>query len=491
MSSQKIILAGTLLSSVPEQVLKDKLIQIRGDLIESVTPIPGAFSPQSVSDRIDVIDARDKIVIPGFINAHCHHTEVLQRSLRDRLPFELWHFERRGIEDILDPGYEELRIANHIALLESLKHGTTSVLHHLSRRRCIDLEEIRACIDSAELIGARVAIAPSVADAGWRREMPAREEPGVAQREIAGLKEALKLIRSGPKNVKAVVGPTSLHTCSDEFLEQCLSIAQGLGIGLHTHFLETRLETLQRSVRDETPVQRASRIGLLKPEVSLAHAVHLSDEELDILGERKPVVVHNPSSNAKLGSGFARIREMLDRGISVALGSDGGDSSDGYSMFDQMKMAAVMRRCDVPDFQSWISAKEAFLMATVGGAKVLGIQSGKIGPDYLADISILKPTIRMWPGCDLVQALVYAENGRSVDTVLVGGKVVLEEGKSVRIDEAELEKQAWQLNQKVQEAKEKWLSQMRSPALIEKYRLIQEEYQEAASAGRTKSGASP
>ncbi len=97
----------------------------------------------------------------------------------------------------------------------------------------------------------------------------------------------------------------------------------------------------------------------------------------------------------------------------------------------------------------------------------------------------------MWPGCDLVQTLVYAENGRSVDTVLVGGEVVLKEGKSVRINEVELEKQAWQLNQKVQEAKEKWLSQMRSPALIEKYRLIQEEYQEAASAGRTKSGASP
>ena len=227
---------------------------------------------------------------------------------------------------------------------------------------------------------------------------------------------------------------------------------------------------MQRSVRDETPVQRACRIGLLKSEVSLAHAVYLSDDELDILGERKPVVVHNPSSNAKLGSGLARIREMLDRGISVALGSDGGDTSDGYSMFDQMKMAAVMRRCNVPDFQSWISATEAFSMATVGGAKGLGIQAGKIGSGYLADFCILKPTIRLWPGCDLVQALVYAENGRSVDTVLVGGEVVLKEGKSVRLNESELEKQVTNLIGKVQEAKEKWLSQMRSPALIEKYR---------------------
>ena len=91
-------------------------------------------------------------------------------------------------------------------------------------------------------------------------------------------------------------------------------------------------------------------------------------------------------------------------------------------------------------------------------AKGLGIQAGKIAPGYFADICMLRPTIRMWPGCDLVQALVYAENGRSVDTVLVGGEVVLKEGKSVRINEVELEKQATHLIGKVQESKEKWLS---------------------------------
>ena len=132
MSTEKIILAGTLLSAATEPVLKDQSIKIRGDLIESVEPMASTFAT-SESDETDIIDARDKVVIPGFINAHCHHTEVLQRSLRDRLPFELWHFERRGTEDILNPGYEDLRTANDIALLESLKHGTTSVLHHLSR----------------------------------------------------------------------------------------------------------------------------------------------------------------------------------------------------------------------------------------------------------------------------------------------------------------------------------------------------------------------
>ncbi len=479
MSDQKVILAGTVLDAESEHVVTDRLIRIRGELIESVEPIPATFSPDKESGEIDVIDARDKVVIPGFVNAHTHHTEILQRSLRDRLPFELWHFERRGTEDILDPGYDDLLAANHIALLESLKHGTTSVLHHLSRRRAIDLQEIRACIDAAQRIGIRTAVAPSATDGGWRA-VPAREASNAGAEEIERLKRALDLIDQGPPHVTGVVAPTSLHTCSDSFLNECLAIAEDRGLAVHTHFMETRSEAKQRSADGETPVRRAARLGLLKPTVSLAHAVHLTDEELDLLGEKQPAVVHNPSSNAKLGSGFARVREMLDRGITVALGSDGGDSSDGYSMFDQMKMAALMRRCSVTEFESWISAKEAFSMATTGGAAVLGIRAGRIAPGYLADICILKPGTRMWPATELVQSLVYSENGRSVDTVLVGGEVLLEGGRSLRIDESELARQARKLASKVEEARVEWAERKRAPEVMERARVAETAYREAA-----------
>ena len=102
MNGNKIILAGTLLGAATEPVLKDRLIRLRGELIESVEPMPA--TPPETSPETSVIDARDKVVMPGLVNAHCHHTEVLQRSLRDRVPFELWLPERRGIEDILEPG---------------------------------------------------------------------------------------------------------------------------------------------------------------------------------------------------------------------------------------------------------------------------------------------------------------------------------------------------------------------------------------------------
>ena len=476
MTDTKIILAGTLLASASEPAVKDRLIRIRGDRVESVEPMP-ATAPASPAGTL-VIDARDKVVMPGLINAHCHHTEALQRSLRDALPFELWLPERRGIEDALDLGYDELLAANHIALLENLKHGTTTVLHHLSRRGAIDLEEIRACMDAAVSIGIRTFIAPSVADVGWRRVVPA-QEASAALEELDRLSQALNLIAGGPATVKGVVAPSSPHTCTDDFLSHCLAMAEDRALLMHTHFLETRLEATQRTATGETTMERASRLGLLRPETSLAHAVHLSDRELDVLKDKQPAVVHNPCSNAKLGSGIARIREMLDRGITVALGSDGGDTSDGYSIFDQMKMAALMRRPSEPDFNSWITAAESLAMATTGGAKALGLRTGRVAPGHFADLCILKPGTRMWPAADLAQALVYSENGRSVDTVLVGGNVVLEKGESPYIDEGALGRQAGELAERVERARHEWAGRKRIPEVAERLRAAEEEYDSA------------
>jgi 5-methylthioadenosine/S-adenosylhomocysteine deaminase len=250
-------------------------------------------------------------------------------------------------------------------------------------------------------------------------------------------------------------------------------------MGIHTHFLESRFESMQRSENGETPVERACRLGLFEVPASLAHAIHLSDKELDELALRKAMIVHNPCSNLKLGSGLAKVREMLSRGIVVGLGSDGGDTSDGYSLFDQMKMAAIMRRCQVPDFNTWISSSEAFAMATLGGATIANIDAGKIERDCLADICILKPGTRMWPHTEVIKALVYSENGSSVDTVLVAGEIVLENNKSTRMNEREIENRAKQIVEKVMIAKEAWKQQKRSAEFMERYRSLEKEYWDA------------
>jgi 5-methylthioadenosine/S-adenosylhomocysteine deaminase len=478
MEREKHILAGTLVAT-PKRVLSNQLVTIKGERITDVGPIPAAFFDHGAVSQAEVIDARDKVVMPGLVNAHSHHTEVLQRSLRDALPFELWRLERRGVEDALAPGYEELLTANLICLLESLKHGTTAVLHHLSRRARLEIVEIQACIDAAKMLGTRVVIAPSISDVGWKPVMPLEENSPAARTEVELLIQALDLIESGPKTIGGMIGPTSIHTCSDGLLKRCVALAKEKGIGIHTHFLETRLESAQRSANGETVFERACRLGLFEVSISLAHAIHISEAELDELASRNAKVVHNPCSNLKLGSGFAKIREMLARGIVIGLGSDGGDTSDGYSLFDQMKMAAIMRRCNQPDFNAWISSAEAFAMATLGGAASLGVKSGKIERDYLADICILKPSVRMWPHADVIQALVYAENGSSVDTVLVGGEVVLTDGESTRFNHSELQKRVKDVEGKVKLARATWENQKKSQEFKDRFRALVQEYQEA------------
>lgn len=479
MQPERFILAGTLVAA-PGKILKNQLVTLAGEKIKDVGPIPESFAGEPFGERTDIIDARDKIVMPGLINAHCHHTEGLQRSLRDGLPFQFWRLERRGVEDALRPGYEELLAANLICLLESLKHGTTTVLHLLSRRELIDIVEIKACIDAAKLLGNRMVIAPSVSDVGWTPVMPVEEDPPAAQLEMDILTKALDLIEEkAPPTVSGMIGPTSVHTCSDGLIKRCLALAKERGMGIHTHFLESRFESMQRSENGETPVERACRLGLFEVPASLAHAIHLSDNELDELALRKARIVHNPCSNLKLGSGFAKVREMLSRGMVVGLGSDGGDTSDGYSLFDQMKVAAIMRRCNVPDFSAWISSTEAFAMATLGGATIVDINAGKIERDSLADICILKPGIRMWPHTDVVKALVYSENGSSVDTVLVGGEIVLENNKSTRMNEHEIENRAQQIVEKVRIAKEVWEKEKRSSQYTATYRSLEKEYWDA------------
>lgn len=465
------VLAGTLLASAQEAPQSNQIITIRNGLIERIEAMPPGAAPAGP----DIVDARAHIVMPGLVNAHCHHTENLQRSARDRLPFELWRVERRGIEDVLRPGYDELLTVNLAALVEAAKHGTTSVLHHLSRRDRLHLDEVRACIDAAKAVGIRVTVAPSVADVGWQRIVP-REGPADAMQDLRALAESMALIEAGPPTVRAMIGPSSLHGCSDGFLTRCLAMADHCGVGLHMHCLETRLEATQRSESGETPIQRARRLGILRPEVSLAHVIHVTDDELDDLGQGGPVLVHNPCSNLKLGSGFARVREMRRRGLTVALGSDGGDTSDAYSMFDQMKMAAVMRRGLEPDYHGWISAREALEMATLGGARSLGLRAGRLAPGHLADLCILRPGIRMWGATDLVQGLVYSENGASVDTVLVGGEVVLRGGISVRLDERRLEGDVRGLAARVAAAREVWSRRRDEGAIASQVRAAEHEY---------------
>jgi cytosine/adenosine deaminase-related metal-dependent hydrolase len=151
--------------------------------------------------------------------------------------------------------------------------------------------------------------------------------------------------------------------------------------------------------------------------------------------------VHNPASNLKLGSGVAPVAKLKARGVNVALGTDGGDTSDSYSIFEQIRLAAFLSRIAAEDPESWITAPDALRMGTVNGAQAIPAWRGKIGeikPGYRADLVLLKPSLRLRPLRDIIHQLVFCEGGQSVDTVLVDGKIVVEGGRLVNVDEKSL-----------------------------------------------------
>jgi 5-methylthioadenosine/S-adenosylhomocysteine deaminase len=188
-----------------------------------------------------------------------------------------------------------------------------------------------------------------------------------------------------------------------------------------------------------TAVERLGELGLLGPRFVGAHAVWLTDDDMRRLADAGAAVSHNPASNLRLGSGIAAVREMLDRGVTVALGTDGSMSSDNQNLFEALRLAALVGNVRFPHHTArWLTAAEIWRMATEGGARAVGLegQLGGLEPGRQADIVLLRidsPALR--PMSEILGSLVYVETGVSVDTVLVGGRVVMRAGRVLGVDE--------------------------------------------------------
>jgi cytosine/adenosine deaminase-related metal-dependent hydrolase len=217
------------------------------------------------------------------------------------------------------------------------------------------------------------------------------------------------------------------------------------------HLVETKVQAMVCfELYGKSATAAMKERGLLGPEVSLAHSVWLDDADLDTLAESNSRVVHNPASNLRIGSGFAPIIEMLERGITVALGTDGSASSDNQIMFDAMKLAGLIHNLRSTDHRRWPSSRDVVRMATANGAAALGMEGdlGELRPGKLADIALLDTkTLLFTPFNDAFRHLCYAENGSSVHSVIVDGRLVVEGGRVLTADEetiAEEARDAWQ-----------------------------------------------
>ena len=424
-------------------------VHVEGDRITAVGP----HDPAARADGADIVDCRDRIVIPGLVNSHSHIEEILQRSMRDALPLEPWFAYKAAIESALDLPPDAWYSVVALGAMEMLTRGVTTVLHHYFCRPRLDLDKTDAVVRAYDHAGMRVFLAAAITDLRVYDTMPldVAALPPVLQDEVrtapaprweAELEAAEEIIRRLTQKagrVRPMLGPSAPQRSTDRLLEWVMERREKYGCRVHTHALETRAQAVTSRERFRRPLfEHLESIGFLGPHTSFAHAIWLTRRDIDALGRTRTSVVHNPCSNLKLGDGVARVPELLRAGANVALGTDGGDTSDSYSVLDQMKLAALIQRVQTPDVDRWLTAEDAFRMGTLHGARLMGLEAeiGSLEPGKRADVVLLRRSIGFWPLNQPVRQLVLTENGSSVDRVYVDGRLVVRDGHVSGLDEA-------------------------------------------------------
>ena len=410
------IVLKNILALLPEDdrdVIRETDIYIEGSRIVSVGKRPEGFS----EDR--VIDGKDRLAIPGLVNCHTHSYMSFMRNVADDLSFMDWLF---GTIDPIEQQMtdEDTYWGACLAIIEMMKSGTTCFndmqmnIHQTTR--AVKESGMRAVI-SRGLVGS------GNDEAGRMRLNQAYEE-----RDAAADCDRLTFM----------LGPHAPYTCDDGFMRIVSEEAKKNNMRIHVHLSESESEIEQIKEKYHcTPIEMAEKNGLFDVLAVAAHCVQITESDMDILRKKNVSVVTNPASNMKLGNGFAPVPEMLEKGINVCIGTDGAASNNSLNLFHEMSLLALIHK-GVAKTPQCISAKETIRIATINGAKALGLEKeiGSIEEGKKADIAILNlNTPSLTPRNNLIAGLSYSANGSEVETVIIDGKITMEERKILTMDE--------------------------------------------------------
>ena len=423
-------------------------ILIEGETIREIGP-PGMGAP----DDARVIDARQRLLHPGFVNAHTHGHHGL-----DKATSEGWTLER-GVAILpwinADRGHEVLNLTAKLAAAEMALKGCTA---------CYDLnlglpspsaEGTQAIAEGYGEVGTRAVIAPMLADRmifdavpglidalpeDLRRQVAATTLATAAQ-GIAGLRHALDHWPFDRDKLRLAVAPTIPLHCSDELLTDCARLARDFDTGLHSHVAESKIQALSGIDRyGQTITAHLDSLGLLGPNFTAAHGVWLDRDDMARFADHGASLAHCPSSNMLFSNGLADVRALLDAKVNVGIGTDGMRSNDNENMYEEVRLASLVSKVHTPESARWLTTEEAYHAATAGGARILDMDGiGAIAPDFKADIVFLDlNTINWIPRNDPVNQVIHVEDGTSVDAVMADGRMIVENGRLTSIDVARL-----------------------------------------------------
>jgi 5-methylthioadenosine/S-adenosylhomocysteine deaminase len=415
-------------------VIPDGLLCITGDKISYI----GEKDKEAVQAG-KKIDAQRGLILPGLINSHTHAAMTLFRGLADDLPLMEWlNGYIFPVEKSMDEDF--VRTGTMLACAEMIMTGTTTFCDMY-----LFEEEV---VKAAKEAGIRCIAGEVLYD------FPSPNYGDL----VNGFRYTENLINKWKYDptIKIAVEPHSIFTCSGDLLSRANELALERGVPLILHLAETTHEVKEVEAKfGKRPVQYLKDLGLLGPHLILDHCVHINESEIELLSENNVNVVHNPESNMKLASGIAPVPEMIARGINVGLGTDGCASNNNLDMFGEMDMAAKLHKVNKLD-PTVMNAKTIITMATIHGAKVLGLgkKIGSLIVGKKADIIVIdlnKP--HLTPLYNPYSHIVYAANGHDVKDSVIHGRIVMENRRLLTIDIEDVMEKARQKSEMVK----KWV----------------------------------
>lgn len=372
-----------------------------------------------------VIDASGKVIMPGLINTHTHLAMSVFRGYSDELELMEWLSKKMWpIEDKMVA--EDAYWGSLLSMVEMVKSGTTTY----NDQYFFEEETARATSE----IGMRGMISRCIIGDG--------EGADKRIEEAEELYNSCNNMANG--RVKVCIGVHAPYTCSPDTIKKSVELAKKLNAPIHIHYLETEDEINQIKERyGKTVTEYLTETGIWECKTMLAHGVWINEDDAKELKKHDTAVIHNPISNQKLGSGIANIKMLLENGIIVGLGTDGQGSTNTLDMFEEIKSAAYLQKV-INKSATAISGYDVLKMATIDGAKALGLDNeiGSLEVGKKADIIVIdldKP--HLIPVHDIYSTLAYSVNGADVETVIIDGKIIMENRKMLTIDEEMVKKE--------------------------------------------------
>ena len=382
-------------------------ILIEGSLIKKISP-SGEIMAETLPKDTDVVDCSGKVAIPGFINMHTHAAMALMRGIKEDVLFHDWLDFIWEKEALIDA--EFVYLGTKVACLEMIRTGTTTFNDQYWFSPSAHL--------AAKELGVRPVISYVLLD---------KDDPIEAERQKEQCTRMWEESLSWNDGSIFSVSVHSVYAVSEETILWASEFARSHNLKLHIHLSETEKENIDCLAKHGlTPTAYLERLGVLGDNLLAAHSLWLTDEDIEILGKHHVNCIHNINSNLKLASGYKfRYDELKNAGVNVCIGTDGAASSNNMDILEALKTSALVQKAWTKD-PTALPIPELLNMATVNGAKALGINSGKIEEGYLADINIVNTDSSFFLSPGSFEAnLIYSAHSDCIESMIAGGKFVM------------------------------------------------------------------